>query len=340
MIRELLYETQCDPNTLNRHGKTAAFMYFINLLTKANDSGSDQCLTVDEINCFTELLWFTYNTQKEIKSERHEVFDMIDYCFQFSDVPIRKLYMEIVNVFIGPAHPRRYFVETILETKLASDYCLIASMFEMNELLKDSNFISLRSNFLSEMFALFLANKPFFEEYIAEVMSTGWTFNLKDQSKAFCTELEKHQSTAQHVCGFIKYLIRYEIDFNQFLKLTVHHLPSKMADHIAINVFVPLSKLIHVPIELAIVLGQRYPSELSCYNFNETEYVLDDYNSYVNMDKNAFQVVSLKNLSRLTLRKYFFQKHTHYRALSLLYSLNIPLCLRNFLCYNYCNLKF
>lgn len=58
-IRQLLYETDCDPNELNEYDKTASFMYFINLLTKASDFRLDQqCLTEDEISCFVELMMY------------------------------------------------------------------------------------------------------------------------------------------------------------------------------------------------------------------------------------------------------------------------------------------
>lgn len=337
-IRKLLYDEGCDPNTLNQHGKTAAFMYFISLLTKANDSGSEECLTAEEVACFVELLWFTYDTHRSLENERSEIFDMIDYCFQFSDAPIRKLYIEIVNVFITPLHHRRYFVDKILKANLPSDYCLIASMFEMNELLKDTDFVNLRSNFLSELYTLFLADESFFGEYISEVMSSGWTFNIHDQSRAFCTKLAKHLSI-RSLFRFMNYLIQYEIDFGQLLKLCILHLPSDSADDIVSDVIMPLSNFINAPIDLARKLRQATPTKLAYYNFNETEYVLDDFNLFVD-HKCKFQVVSLKNLARMSVRKYLFQNHTHYKALSLLYSLNIPIKLRNFLCYNYCNFNF
>lgn len=333
-VRKLLYESDCDPNTINEYGKTAAFMYFINLLNKANDYGSDDCLTNDEITCFLELLWFTY-PQTLLENQVHEIFDMIDYCYQFSDVPIRKLYMGIVDVFM----PRQYFVQKILNTRLYSDYCLIALMFEMNELLNDANFFNLRSNFLRELFTLFVADESFFAEYLSEVMGTGWMFIVQDQTSAFCALLTKQQSIPT-IFSFVKCLIQYEIDFANFLKKCRVHLPPALADNLLVNIFVPLSNFINGPIGLSWTLRPSKQKKFSYYNFNETEDVLSDFNILVKRKSNFTQVVSLKNLSRMTVRKYVFQKYSHYKALSILYSLNIPIILRNFLCYNYCNLSF
>lgn len=341
IVRKLLYEKQCDPNTVNTHGKTAAFMYFINLLTKANEWGSDDCITTDEIVCFSELLWFTYDTEISMENERNEIFDMIDYCYQFCDTHIqRKLYMEIVNCFITPLHHRRYFVQRILKANLPSDYCLIGSMFPMNELLIDTNFVNLRSNFLSELITLFLANESFFSEYIAEVMSTGWSFNIEDQSKAFCTTLLAINPSIKTLFNFMKHLILYDIDFDEMIQFCIINLSYETAVGIVCNVFIPLSNFINVPIDLARVLRQANPRKLSYYNFNQTRYVLDDFHTFVDSKCTLTQVVSLKNLTRMSVRKYFFQNHSHYRALSLLYSLDIPIKLRNFLCYNECNLQF
>lgn len=338
-IRKLLYDIKCDPNTLNTYGRTPAFMYFINLLTKAETSGSDDCLSPDEIGCFVELLWYTYDTRISRANERCEIFDMIDYCFQFSDAPIRKLYMEIVNVFITPSHHRRYFVDKILEANLPSDYCLIASMFDMNELLKTSKFVNLRSYFICELFALFMADKSFFEEYISEVMSTGWTLNIQDQFGAFLKQLEKRSSVVT-LFNFMEYLIVYEIDFGKFVKFCILHLSADARKDIVNNVFVPLSNFINAPIDLARMLRQVKAKKLTYYNFNETENVFDDFKTFAECKCKFTQVVSLKNLSRMSVRKFFFQNHTHFKALSLLYSLEIPIKLRNFLCYNYSNLKF
>lgn len=338
-IRELLYVQQCDPSAPNVYGKTAAYMYFISLLNKAN---SDVSFTADEIACFTELLWFTYDTQRSSdERERKEIFDMLDYCFQFSDVPIRRIFLEIVNAFITPSHHRRYFVEKILEAKLSSDYCLIATMFDPNDLLTDGeDFIGLRSNFLCELFALFIANASFFEEYLAEVMSSGWVFTVTEQSWAFCSALTKDQPIAS-VFSFMKYIISYQIDFDDLLERCINQLPPELADIIGIHVFVPLSNFINAPMRLASILRRKRTTQSTYYNFNETEDVLDDFNAFLGLEQNTFQIVSLKNLARMTIRKHFFRRHTHYKGLSLLYSLNnVPTTLRNFICYNYRNSKF
>lgn len=348
-IRELLYENKCDPHIVDMNGRTAAFMFFLNLLVKGNINGSDACLTTNEIACFTDLLWFTYDTQVAMVNERMEVFDMMDYCFQFVDAHIYgKLYMEIVNVFITPFHHRRYFVENIRRENLHSDHCLIASLFPMNELLVDINFISLRSNFLSEALTLFIANESFFGEYISEVMSTGWTLKMEDQSEAFCRTIYAINPTIPMLFNFMKYVIQYEIGFSDLLFFcSFDDLDQIMCADIISNVFVPLSNFRNVSIDLARLLGQGKPNKLAYYNFDETGYLPDDFNVFVDKIQNKKvkncnfnQVVSLQNLARMTIRKYYFKKYSHYKALSLLYSLNVPIIIRKFLCYNKCNLKF
>lgn len=341
-IRKLLYDTtDSDPNALNKHGKTAAFMYFISLLTKSNNFGSDACLTTDEIACFIELLWFTYDPESLLENQVNEIFDMIDYCYQFSDVPIRKVYMEIINVFMSPTNPRHYFVDKILKAHLPSDYCLVGLLFEKNERLHDSNFVNLRSNFLRESFTLFMANESFFAEYIAEAMSTGWRIDVRDQSSAFCALLAKLTvSSIPTLFGFMKCLLQYEIDFVQLLKLTRLHLPPTLADNFLANVFVPLSNFINAPIDLMWLLRQSKQKRLSYYNFNETESALKDLMVLMARKVQCVEVVSLKNLSRMAVRRYCFENYSHYKALTILYSLHIPIKLRHFLCYNYCNLKF
>lgn len=348
-IRELLYENQCDPHIVDMNGRTAAFMFFLNLLVKGNINGSDACLTTDQIACYTDMLWFTYDTQIAMENERMEVFDMIDYCFQFFDAhTYRKLYMEIVNVFITPSHHRRYFVENIREANLYSDYCLIASMFPMNELLVDGNFVNLKSNFLSEALTLFIVNESLFGEYISEVMSTGWTLKMEDQSKAFCSTLLAINPTIPMLFNFMKYVIQYEIGFSDLLYFcAIDGLDHTICDDIISNVFVPLSNFSNVSIDLARLLRQGRPNKLAYYNFDETGYLSDDFNVFVHKIKNKEvkncnfnQVVSLQNLARMNIRKYYFKKYSHYKALSLLYSLNVPIIIRKFVCYNQCNLKF
>lgn len=246
--------------------------------------------------------------------------------------------MEIVNVFISPSHQRRYFVQKILEQNLPSDYCLIASMFEMNELLIDTNFVNLRSSFLRELFTLFLANESFFGEYISEVLSTGWSLNIPDQASEFC-KLLKVQPPYK-TFSFVKCLIQYDIDFAEFTNQCELHLPPEVFGETAAKVLVPLSNFINAPIELSRSLQYPMPKKLSYYNFNETESVVDDYSNIIRGKCNFNQVVSLQNLTRMSVRKYYFTRHTHFKALLLLYSLNMPVTTRNFLCYNYYNLKF
>lgn len=335
-IRYLLYETDCDTSILNKHAKTACFIYFISLLTKAIDFGSDPCISQEEIECFVELVWFTYNLPMK-QSDIHEIFGMMDCCLEFYDAAIRNLYTEIVKLFfLSSINPRQYFVEKIVQANLPSDYCLITLMFGANEQIHDVNFVNLRSNFLLELFELFMANESFFQEYIAEVMSTGWKVNELEQVSVFCSHLLKETST-QTLFSFIKHLIQYGIDYANFLKLCNIHLQLDM-ENTFLNALVPLSTFVNAPVQLI----WTFHSEKICrnYQFNECEYFLADYNMLLNSDTNQCEVVSLKNLSRMSVRKYLFKNYTHYKALSIMYSLNIPLELRNYLCYNYCNLKF
>lgn len=336
-IYYLIYETDCDTNLLNKHGKTACFIYFISLITKAINFGSDPCISKEEIDCFIELVWFTYGSsikQREIL----EIFAMMDCCFTFYAAPIRNLYMEIVKIFfLTPSNPRQYFVEKILDAQLPKDYCLITLMCEVNEQINDFHFTNLRSNFLHELFTLFLANETFFNEYIAEVMSTGWKLNELEQVSAFCSHLP-NEISIQTLFTFAKSLIQYGIDFTKFLKRCHLYLTSNLQVQIILNAFVPLSQFANVPTELIWTLH----SERKCrfYHFNESNYFLTDYNMLLDSQRNHCEIVTLKNLSRRSVRQYFFQNYVHFKALSILYTLNIPKELRNFLCYNCCDLKF
>lgn len=63
--------------------------------------------------------------------------------------------MEFVSVLLTPSHQRRYFVEEILEANLLGDHCLTAVVLDSTDLLVEKGFVSLRSAFLRELFALF-----------------------------------------------------------------------------------------------------------------------------------------------------------------------------------------
>lgn len=336
-IHYLMYETDCDTNLLNKHGKTACFIYFISLLTKAIDFGTDPCISEEEIECFVQLVWFTYGLPMK-EREIQEIFSMMDCCFEFYDAAIRNLYTEIVKLFfLSPNNPRHYFVRKILDARLPSDYCLITLMFEVNDQINDINFTNLRSNFLHELFTLYLANETFFNEYIAEVMSTGWRINELEQLSVFCAHLPMEISL-QKLFTFTKSLIQYGIDFAKLLQQCHLYLTTSLQVNILLNAVVPLSKFTHVPIELIWTLHSE--RKYRHYHFNETNYFLTDYKALVGNQPNHPEVVTLKNLSRMSVRKYLFQKYAHYKALSIMYSLNIPKELRDFLCYNCFELKF
>lgn len=331
IVRYLIYETDCDPNICNEHDKTAAFIFFVNLLNKLSTSVGEPHLTADEVECFEELARFTYDENVQMENQALELFYMMDYCCRLNHLQMQNPYERIVKIFFSsPMNPRHYFAEKILQAHLPSNYCLIALVHEMNEKLSDDRFRDLHSYFFQELFTLFIADESFFNEYIAEVMSTELAVNLIINEITWFRDIDIHfteKSTPQKLFTFIKVLILYEIDFVTLAKLCSQSLPSNLYQTVLNDVFVPLSAVVNAPLEVYWIF--QYGHSLRGFVIpSETK------------QSETFKVVSLKNLCRASIRRYYCQNYSHYNALVLMYSLCIPTQLRNFVCYNSLNFQF
>lgn len=255
--------------------------------------------------------------------------------------------MELVKLLL-PHQSKKHFVQKILDAKLPSHYCLITlTLFEkfgksvdncnLNQRVRYIGvWENLKSHFLQELFTLFLADEPFFNEYTAETERFEWTFDEFELLSKLCEVLAKETSN-QKAFNFTKSLLLHGFSDMLLAQPSSSLLLSHMGEHL-LNVFVPLSNFVHAPIALIWIFGSV---KIDCrYNFNESENCINDYHKLVERKSNNFEVVSLKNLARMSVRKCIFESCTHLEALSMIYSLDIPMELRQFLCYNYSNLKF
>lgn len=344
-MRYLIDEHHHDPTIRYDNGHTACLLFFQELLNNWNGPSKN------EIEFFCELLTLTYKSP----ADAIEVCFMLIECFRMQHYPtkdnrVRILFMEIVKLLL-PQHRRKHFVEKILQI-LPNDYGLTTlTLFEnivtqtnnFNVLIKSTSattYLSclniLKSNFLRRLFALFSADESFFSEYLAEVIKIGWTFNELTLIITFCSGFT-NDMPKQKLFNFMKSLILH--DFKHII--LVRNLPTlAVAMHTEnwLKVLVPLSNLIHVPIELVSILTTV---RKNChFSFNESESWLNDYKLLAKRESRPFEVVSLKNLSRMSVRKYVFHNFKYSEALSIIYTLSIPIELRQFLCYNYSNFKF
>lgn len=342
-IRYILYKSDCDPNIANVDGWLACCAFVRELLIR-------QIPSKEQIEFCAEFLLFTYKSP----SETVEICFLLLRCFTYKNYNIddraRDIFLEIVKALLQ-RNPRKIIAEKILNAQLPSDYCLITlTLFEMIEknidnckLMQTETQLYLKrleqfkSNFLPELFSLYSAEESLFNECIAVVVKNGWKFNEFALMSKFCSTLTKETST-QSVFNFMKSLLLHDFDFLNSLEPSLSLLPSHLNDHVR-NAFVPLSNFVNAPIELMRIFGSQKCNRH--YNFNESENCINDYNKLLEgISGHKSEVVSLKNLCRMTVRKNIFQSFTHYNALSMLYSLDIPFQLRQYLCYNFSNLIF
>lgn len=337
-IRYLVNEIGCDIRTRTDDGHTTCCLYFKELLSRWMNASPD------EVKFAMELLSSTHKSP----AEAFEVCFILLKCLAtrhgYSEGRLgRVLFLKVVKLLL-PLHRRKNFVEKILQF-LPNDYSLtLMTLFEtilfkgyqihVSQLMTETYLEYLnefKDDFMRELFALFFADESFFHEYITEIVLIGWSFNADSLMHIVCKLLQKGQWN-QKVFNFVKIFLRLGFEYASL----VYHLPSP-DDHL-LKVFLPLSHFEHVPTELMRIF--RVKGRKSHYNFNESENSATDYKILVHRNVNQFEVVSLKNLSRMSVRKYVFNKFSHYDALSMLYSLHIPNELRQFLCYNYSNYKF
>lgn len=309
VISYLLYEAHCDATICNESEKTACILLFAQLFENLNRYSS---LSTAEIDCFEELARFTYNLYdvNNPNESELEINQMIDFGYRYSQ-PRNCLYTKILKFFYVPPS-KQYFFQKILQSNVPSYHCLIVALLEHTNTDNDQT-LEMWSKFLLELFTLFLSDESFFNEYISEIMSCGRKYSERSQAPNFCEFITQNQDSfePQQLFRFLKALILYEIDFDVLMRCCAMIL----MPNVMLTVFAPLAKFV-------------IPDEVS-----------DDLNRSIDI-KIRNEVVSLTKLCRKSIRTYYFKNYSHYTAIKALYSLNIPLKIRNFLCYNICNFKF
>lgn len=343
IIRYLLYESDCDAGIRNERGMVACTILFCRLLNKLNQ---DSFLPTEELDCFVELASFTFDlvdmTKTHLDANRLAMIDlneMIYLCYDL-DQPRCCLYMAILKIFHVPPS-KQYFVDRILQTDVRSCHCLITGLLlgnvynaenlwqydEITEsIAKVNNQMRLLSvNFLLELYSLFLSDESFFREYIAEFMSTGWKFSEQYQGVSqiqpfydYLMTNTKKKCEPQKMFTFMKTLIMYGIDFQIFVR----------------NELIELMPCEVLPVFTSLV--NLVSPETSLDSFSS----FNDENQKQHLVTATNQVIPLKNLCRLSVRRYYFRCYSHYDALKRLYSLNVPSIIRQFLCHNFDNLNF
>lgn len=338
-IRYLLYETYCDPSIPDAHGWLAVCKFIKSLVLNRIPS-------VEEIKFCVEFSWLSF----ENPAGTVDVYFLLLDCFTYRENHGHMVFMEIVTKLLLPKHPKKHLVDRILQAELPSDYCLITmALFEVIKNRIDQcelipavtklymqYFEDMKSHFLLELYTLQTVDEPLFNDYIAEAVRNGWKFNEMRLMSKFCSTLTK-EASSQSVFDFMKTLIRHGFVFMDSFEAGLSLLPSYLSDHF-LNVFAPLARNVNAPIEIVRVFGSQ-----KChihFEYTEADNAVNVYKKLLERKCGRHEVVPLRNLSRTIVRKYVFHNHTHYEALKLLYTVNIPQELRQFLCYNYLDLKF
>lgn len=340
-IRFLMEDTACDPNVGG--GKEWRFycVYVRCLL------GSEQMPSKEQLAIIGDIAQFTF---KSTTMENSPFYWMLVECHEAKTsgcAHADMVFIEIVKALL-PTHQKKHLLEKIVNTKPAS-FCLITmKIFETYRFNFEPDVIEdrkhcyyeyldeMESYFLQELFLLFSVDPSLCEEFLAGVKEQVLALNELQLLSKFCLDITA-DTPLQQIFDFIKMLIRNDLDFFSSIEPAASTMPSHLAELIC-KVFVPLSNFVHVPTELVWTFGSMKTECL--YNFNESENCIHDFQKLVERRANSFEVVSLKNLSRLSFRQHIFTNYDHFKALSVLYSLEIPPRIKQFLCYNFFNLKF
>lgn len=328
IIRYLIYEANADPTICNLEGKSACFLLFEKLMYKILNAPP---VPEDFIDCFEELAQFTFNIPDAYECDE-DIINMLDL-WSNNKVPINYLYKKIIRLFVVPPE-RQYFVQKIIESNIPNYHCLIVALldYKFGGYLHDK--LSTWDYFFRDLFQLYMFDESFFNEYIGEIMSTGWEYLESCQAENFCEHISVIETSIppQKIFSFLKVLISFDINFDIFVERCEPFLDPKDE----FDVLIPLMRCV-IP---------RFPAVKDKnflalnFNFNEPTNWYEFRKRTLHADDTINEVLSLKNLSRMHVRKYFLQKHTHYSALKALYNLDIPIALRNFVCYNFSNYTF
>lgn len=347
-MRYLLCKAGYDPKVRDSLGWQACFIFFQNMLSDTVEPLNE------EIAFGVELLLLTVDSP----ADSIELYFVLLDCFRLrhtefnNDNRVYRVFMEMVKLLL-PQHPRKNLVAKILRVKLPSCYVLVTLiMFPHILIVKSKSMLAssvvtryleflddLKSYFLHEMFSLYSADKEVFRECIEEVMKLGWSFDKLELVTFLCLGLPRATSP-QILFDFTKSLVLHKFNFLPKLIASPNMIRSRMKfmDNYLMNVFVPLSNFVNAPIDLMMML--RCKKVFCHYNFSESDNCINDFEKLLSRKSDQFEVVSLKHLSRMSVRKQIFGALPLHEALSTMYSLNIPVDLRQFLCYNRLNLKF
>lgn len=320
----LMYKTDCDPGIPDSDGWLPCCRYVRYLLMSPRLSKEDIKFAIDFIK-------FTFKSP----AEEVQVYFLLLDCFNYRHLYYGHavaMFLEIVNLLL-PKHRSGSLLQKILKASAPSvSFSIITlTLFESINNTKCTLVVEkyrytglleeLKSYFLGELFTICSTDESVFNEYIAEVHRLGGTFKKYDEMQKFCAALTT-ETPSQKVFNFMKGLLLHRTIFDSSYLL----LQPYRSRHLS-NEILPFSYFPHVP-----WMFRKEESDPR-YNFNE-------YHKLVEEKSDPFEVISLKNLSRMSVRKYYFENYSHYEALSLLYSVDIPIILRQFLCYNYSNSNF
>lgn len=359
-MRYLLSRPEFDPQSRNHAGWQPCFILIQRFLSDSERPKRE------DIDFSVELLSRTVDSP----ADTMEVYFLLLDCFRYKDFNqdgrVQYIFEELVK-YLLPYHPEReeIVLKILHTTMLPTFYSLITLV--LFERIRDKfencavtqavmetyveHLEDMKSFFLQEVFTLFSENESLYDEYIAEIVKMGWTFDKLELSSLLRIALSQPTNN-QHLFTFLKSLI-----LNKFNFITSRPLPPpppelvpllapsilqnrlKMMNDFLLNVYVPLSNCVNAPIELMSIL--RWVKVDCHFNFNETDNCFNDYIRLIAVRRSPqSEVVSLRNLSRMSVRKYMFENFSHFEALVTMYSLHIPLELRQFLCYNHLDLKF
>lgn len=353
-MRYLLTRPEYSPKMRNILGLQPCFYYLKNIIIERVEPSQE------EIDFLFELLLNTFESREESSVDLYCM--LIKFFIHRNYIHHNKCpgkFEELVKLLLPHNDPIKQIVDKIFRTKLPSDYCLVILIIfdvikiyfqnsKLDPLIEDlysGTYLSkVKDCFLQELFALYKANEPLFDEYVTKVVETNWTFNKLELCSLFPNfqSCLSDRNSMQKMFNFTKSLIFHKFNFilvsaPKSLLLVLHSRMDTTYDYL-LNIFVPLCKCVNAPIELMKLI--RFEEKNCYFNFNETGNVIDDYKKLLERKADTFEVVSLMNQSRMALRKHMFDNYTHYEALSKMYSLDVAPRIKRFICYNNSNLEF
>ena len=350
-IKYLMINKACNAIAVNSFGEQACHSYVKILLHKPNPSS-------EQIEFVNEMLQLTSKSQLDITQTYLLLIDCFVAKILRNYAHANTLFVKILNLLM-PDHPAKCFVKKILCTNLTNKYTLIIMelmpyMNLENVILSEGMVNAYRNtmevisnNLLKFLFELHEIEELMFKEIITEVRYRKWAVDPFEMVSHFCSYLDENGTkTKQQVFRFLKVLVEQNVHFFDAMSPSTETIPTHMRKFI-FGFCVPLSNFVYPTLELARLFGAR-TIENRHLNFNETMNCIEDYEKLIERDSRnenvvsleVVKVVSLKNLSRMSLRKYAFSKYSHIEALNFLYGgVDVPVNVKDFLCYNFNGLR-